>query len=285
MVSATLRPAAVRCAWARTELMAAYHDAEWGTPVHDDHMLFEFVTLEGAQAGLSWETVLKKRARYREAFAGFDPAKVARFTPARVERLLQDPGLIRHRGKIESTVSNAKALLAVQREFGSFHRYVWGFVNGRPRETRTKSNFETHNFPIGKGLRPILPSVIPDEPLTVFRLGARQRGAVTLWLHKGSCRGGARRCIALAGLRSGCAVRRAVPRPPRAKKERAARRRLFPVASVQVCDQKPMRMPPWTMWMSSTAPPAATGPCTIPSAPSAPAAIKPAASRSRLCLR
>ena len=120
-------------------LSAAYHDAEWGAPVHDDHVLFEFVTLEGAQAGLSWETVLKKRARYREAFAGFDPAKVARFTPARIERLLQDPGLIRHRGKLESTVSNARALLAVQREFGSFDRYVWRFVDGRPRVNRPRT--------------------------------------------------------------------------------------------------------------------------------------------------
>jgi DNA-3-methyladenine glycosylase I len=126
----------VRCGWARTELLAVYHDAEWGTPVHDDRVLFEFVTLEGAQAGLSWETVLKKRARYREIFAGFDPAKVARFTPARIERLLLDPGLIRHRGKLESTVSNARALLAVQREFGSFDRYVWSFVGGHARANR-----------------------------------------------------------------------------------------------------------------------------------------------------
>lgn len=129
----------IRCAWARTELSAAYHDAEWGTPVHDDHVLFEFVTLEGAQAGLSWETVLRKRARYREAFAGFDPVKVARFTPARVDRLLRDPGLIRHRGKLDSTVSNARALLAVQREFGSFDRFVWDFVGGRPRVNRPQT--------------------------------------------------------------------------------------------------------------------------------------------------
>ncbi|MGH7517403.1 MAG: DNA-3-methyladenine glycosylase I [Gemmatimonadales bacterium] len=126
----------VRCAWARTELSTAYHDTEWGVPVHDDRVLFEFVTLEGAQAGLSWETVLKKRARYRKAFAGFDPATVSRFTPARVERLLEDAGLIRHRGKLESTVSNARALLAVQGEFGSFDRYVWGFVGGHPRVNR-----------------------------------------------------------------------------------------------------------------------------------------------------
>ncbi len=107
--------------------------------MHDDRVLFELVTLEGAQAGLSWETILKKRPRYREAFAGFDPAKVARFTPARIERLLLDPGLIRHRGKLESTVSNARALLAVQREFGSFDRYVWGFVEGCPRVNRPRN--------------------------------------------------------------------------------------------------------------------------------------------------
>jgi DNA-3-methyladenine glycosylase I len=102
-------------------------------------VLFEFVTLEGAQAGLSWETVLKKRPRYREAFAGFDPARVSRFTPARVERLLEDAGLIRHRGKLESAISNARALLAVQREVGSFDRYVWAFVGGRPRVNRPRA--------------------------------------------------------------------------------------------------------------------------------------------------
>jgi DNA-3-methyladenine glycosylase I len=128
-----------RCSWAAGELLADYHDREWGVPVHDDGVLFEFVTLEGAQAGLSWVTVLKKRARYREAFAGFDPAKVARFSPARIERLLQDPGLIRHRGKLESTVVNAKAILRVQRECGSFDRYLWAFVNGSPVVNRPRS--------------------------------------------------------------------------------------------------------------------------------------------------
>ena len=104
----------VRCSWPKTDLDIAYHDAEWGVPVHDDHVLFEFLTLEGAQAGLSWSTILKKRENYRPAFAGFDPAAVARFTPARIERILADPGVVRHRGKIESTVSNAKAFLDVQ---------------------------------------------------------------------------------------------------------------------------------------------------------------------------
>ena len=121
-----------RCSWARTPLGIAYHDTEWGVPVHDDAILFEFITLEGAQAGLSWETILKKRDAYRSAFVGFDPARVARFTPARIERLVRNPGIVRNRLKIESTVRNARAFLAVQREFGSFDAYVWGFVGGAP---------------------------------------------------------------------------------------------------------------------------------------------------------
>jgi DNA-3-methyladenine glycosylase I len=107
--------------------------------VHDDRVLFEFLTLEGAQAGLSWSTVLKKREHYRHAFDGFDPERVSRFTPARVERLVADPGIVRHRGKIESTVSNAKRFLDVQREFGSFDRYVWQFVGGAPRVNRWRT--------------------------------------------------------------------------------------------------------------------------------------------------
>ena len=122
-----------RCVWARTPLGIAYHDAEWGVPVHDDRVLFEFLTLEGAQAGLSWETILRKREAYRGAFAGFDPERVARFTAARVERLMQDAGIVRNRLKIESTVRNAKAFLAVRKEFGTFDRYVWSFVGGKPR--------------------------------------------------------------------------------------------------------------------------------------------------------
>jgi DNA-3-methyladenine glycosylase I len=128
-----------RCEWARTPLSIAYHDAEWGVPTHDDIVLFEFITLEGAQAGLSWETILRKRDAYRDAFAGFDPVKVARFTPDRVERLLQNPGIVRNRLKVESTVRNAKAFLTVQREFGSFDAYVWGFVGGSPRVNRPSS--------------------------------------------------------------------------------------------------------------------------------------------------
>jgi DNA-3-methyladenine glycosylase I len=122
-----------RCPWPRTELDIAYHDTEWGVPVYDDRRLFEFLILEGAQAGLSWSTILKKRPAYQRAFAGFDPARVALFTPARVERLLGDAGLVRHRQKIESACSNARAFLGVQEEFGSFAEYVWRFVNGTPR--------------------------------------------------------------------------------------------------------------------------------------------------------
>ena len=133
---------ATRCAWAGTPLSIAYHDAEWGVPVHDDTILFEFLTLEGAQAGLSWETILKKRESYRDAFAGFDPARVARFTPARVERLLQNPGIVRNRLKVVSTVQNAKAFCLIQREFGSFDSYIWAFVGGEPRVNRRRAMSE-----------------------------------------------------------------------------------------------------------------------------------------------
>ena len=122
-----------RCTWARTSLSIAYHDLEWGVPVHDDHVLFEFLTLEGAQAGLSWETILKKREAYRQAFVGFDPTRVAKFRPARVARLLRNPGIVRNRLKISATVQNARAFLAVQKEFGSFDKYIWQFVGGTPK--------------------------------------------------------------------------------------------------------------------------------------------------------
>jgi DNA-3-methyladenine glycosylase I len=121
-----------RCSWATTDLSIAYHDAEWGRPVHDDRTFFEFLTLEGAQAGLSWETILRKRERYRELFHDFDPAKVARITASRIEKLLLDPGIIRNRAKIESTIGNARSFLSIVREFGSFDAYVWGFVGGKP---------------------------------------------------------------------------------------------------------------------------------------------------------
>jgi DNA-3-methyladenine glycosylase I len=123
----------IRCAWATTPLGIVYHDEEWGVPVHDDRWLFEMLVLEGAQAGLSWETILRKRERYREVFDGFDPARVARYGPQEVERLLSDPGIVRHRGKIEAAITNARTLLDVREELGSFDALVWGFVGGRPR--------------------------------------------------------------------------------------------------------------------------------------------------------
>jgi DNA-3-methyladenine glycosylase I len=127
-----------RCAWAVTPLSIAYHDREWGVPVHDDRVLFEFLVLEGAQAGLSWETILRKREGYRRAFAGFDPARVARFTAARRRRLLADEGIVRNRLKIGSAVTNAAAFLEIQREHGSFDRWLWDFAGGRPLVNRRR---------------------------------------------------------------------------------------------------------------------------------------------------
>jgi len=128
-----------RCGWARTPLGIAYHDREWGVPVHDDHTLFEFLILEGAQAGLSWETILKKREGYRAAFGEFDPERVARFTPARIEKLLADPSIVRNRLKVESAVRNAKAFQLVQREHGTFAGYLWEFVGGAPQVNRWRT--------------------------------------------------------------------------------------------------------------------------------------------------
>jgi DNA-3-methyladenine glycosylase I len=128
-----------RCAWAKNDLAIAYHDQEWGVPLHDENKLFEFLILEGAQAGLSWDTILRRRDAYREAFAEFDPAKVARFSDAKCEKLLQNEGIIRNRLKIASAVSNAKAFLKVQGEFGSFDKYIWDFVGGRAIVNKTKT--------------------------------------------------------------------------------------------------------------------------------------------------
>jgi DNA-3-methyladenine glycosylase I len=128
-----------RCPWPVGDLYTAYHDTEWGVPLHDDRALFEFLILEGAQAGLSWHTVLKKRENYRAAFDQFDPEKVARYTPAKIKKLLSNPGIIRNRLKIASAVRNARAFLAVQEEFGSFDKYIWRFVDGRPIINRHRS--------------------------------------------------------------------------------------------------------------------------------------------------
>jgi DNA-3-methyladenine glycosylase I len=121
-----------RCPWPIDDLYRAYHDTEWGVPIHDDSLLFEFLVLEGAQAGLSWHIILKKRENYRAAFDQFDPAKVARYNTARIARLLANPGIVRNRLKIAATVQNAKSFLAVQEEFGTFDRYIWRFVEGKP---------------------------------------------------------------------------------------------------------------------------------------------------------
>lgn len=128
-----------RCAWAGTDpLMIRYHDTEWGVPVHDDRLLFEMLTLEGAQAGLSWMTILKKREGYRRAFAGFDPEKIARFDVRTMERLMKDASIVRNRLKIEGTVKSARAFLSVQEEFGSFDAFIWTFVGGKPLVNRPK---------------------------------------------------------------------------------------------------------------------------------------------------
>jgi len=123
-----------RCSWAKNELAIAYHDTEWGVPVHDDRVLFEFLILEGAQAGLSWDTILRKREAYRKAFAVFDPARVARFTDKHVERLMLDSGIVRKRLEIRSAIKNARGFLQVRSEFGSFAAYLWGFARAPPRE-------------------------------------------------------------------------------------------------------------------------------------------------------
>ena len=128
-----------RCFWAKSDILIEYHDKEWGVPLHDDRALFEFLVLEGAQAGLSWETVLKKRAAYRRAFDGFDAAKIARYDARKITKLLADPGIIRNRLKIAAAVTNARAFLAVQKEFGSFDRFIWQFVDGKPRRNRFRA--------------------------------------------------------------------------------------------------------------------------------------------------
>ncbi len=123
-----------RCPWAKNELYIAYHDHEWGVPVHDDRTLFEFLVLEGAQAGLSWETILKKRENYRAAFDSFDPAVVARYGKRKQQQLLANPGIVRNRLKVAAAIQNAQAFLAVQEEFGSFDQYLWGFVDHCPQQ-------------------------------------------------------------------------------------------------------------------------------------------------------
>jgi DNA-3-methyladenine glycosylase I len=134
----------VRCQWAKTDLSIAYHDREWGVPVHDDGTLFEFLILEGAQAGLSWETILRKRENYRKAFDNFQPARVANYNERKVAKLLNDEGIIRNRLKIAAAIQNARSFLAVQKEFGSFDTYVWRFVNGKPLRRKRGAPVPAH---------------------------------------------------------------------------------------------------------------------------------------------
>ena len=131
-----------RCQWAKDEPNTTYHDEEWGTPLHDDQKLFEFLILEGAQAGLSWTTILNRRAGYRKAFSNFDAKKVSKYTQKHVEKLLKDESIIRNKLKINSAINNAKLLLKIQDEFGSFDKYLWGFVNGKPIKNKFKKHSE-----------------------------------------------------------------------------------------------------------------------------------------------
>ena len=135
-----------RCSWARTDLSIAYHDHEWGVPVHDDRKLFEFLILEGAQAGLSWEIILNKREGYRTAFSGFDPAKVARYDARKVEQLLQDARIVRNRLKIAAAIQNATSFLVVRKEFGSFDSYIWQFVDSVPKKRKRGQGVPTHTL-------------------------------------------------------------------------------------------------------------------------------------------
>jgi DNA-3-methyladenine glycosylase I len=128
-----------RCSWATTPAMIEYHDREWGVPQHDDRVLFEFLILEGAQAGLSWSTILNKREAYRKAFSGFDPARVAKYDAKKVKELLANEGIVRNKLKIASAIENARAFLAVQKEFGSFDAYIWQFVGGKPKQNRLRT--------------------------------------------------------------------------------------------------------------------------------------------------
>lgn len=169
----------IRCQWARDTFPAyeRYHDEEWGVPVHDDRVHFEFLILEGAQAGLSWATILKRRAGYREAFAGFDPRRVARYGADKVERLLQFDGIIRNRLKVESAVSNACAFLVVQKEFGSFDDYIWGFVGGRTLLNRRRTLKQ-------------VPATTPESDRLsrdLKRRGFRFVGSTVMYAHMQAC--------------------------------------------------------------------------------------------------
>ncbi|HQQ95994.1 MAG TPA: DNA-3-methyladenine glycosylase I [Cyclobacteriaceae bacterium] len=167
-----------RCPWClKTDAYIQYHDTEWGIPVHDDRIHFEFLILEGAQAGLSWLTILNKREGYRKNFADFDPVRVARFTNARIEKILKDPGIVRNRLKVQAAVSNARCFLAVQKEFGSFDRYIWSFVNDRPVVNSWKSPGD---------VPPISPA---SDALSkdLIRRGFKFVGSTVIYAHMQAC--------------------------------------------------------------------------------------------------
>lgn len=168
----------VRCSWClKTENYIQYHDQEWGLPVHDDLKHFEFLILEGAQAGLSWLTILNKREGYRKAFADFDPAKVARFTEARCEKILLDPGIVRNRLKVYGAVNNAKRFLEVQKEFGTFDKYIWSFVNGKPIVNKWNS------------LGQIAPTTKESDALSkdLIKRGFKFVGSTVIYSHMQAC--------------------------------------------------------------------------------------------------
>lgn len=168
----------VRCSWCqKTENYMEYHDNEWGLPVHDDQKHFEFLILEGAQAGLSWLTILNKREGYRKAFADFDPVKVARFTEAKCEKILLDPGIVRNRLKVYGAVNNAKRFLEVQKEFGSFDKYIWGFVNGKPIINKWNS------------LGQIAPTTKESDALSkdLIKRGFKFVGSTVIYSHMQAC--------------------------------------------------------------------------------------------------
>lgn len=168
----------VRCSWClKFDEYVAYHDTEWGVPVHDDQVHFEFLILEGAQAGLSWSMILKKREGYRKAFANFDPVKVARFKEDRIEKLLLDPGIVRNRLKVNAAVNNAQKFLAVQKEFGSFDKYIWSFVNGKPIVNKWKE------------LREIPPTSPESDALSkdLIKRGFKFVGSTVIYAHMQAC--------------------------------------------------------------------------------------------------
>jgi DNA-3-methyladenine glycosylase I len=167
-----------RCPWClQFDEYIQYHDNEWGVPVHDDKVHFEFLLLEGAQAGLSWSMILKKRENYRKVFAGFDPAKVARFSASKIEKILQDPGIVRNRLKVNAAVNNAKRFLEVQKEFGSFDKYIWSFVNGRPIVNKWKS------------IKEIKPTTKESDLLSkdLIKRGFKFVGSTVIYAHMQAC--------------------------------------------------------------------------------------------------